>query len=292
MQKYLLIKKNYIDLKYYDQFIKNQIGGKEKNNTYDLTKLSHFEISRNNSILINKPNEKQQCRLDISGNLFIKLSSKYVPAVDGLIIDTNISSINHIDYEMHNTKKTFLGLFFEYQNGKYLISFDDSENKNIFANILTIFEKFIKKNGHQNVDENPRILDHHYGDLVLFTPKLLKCMQKGKKYYIVQGQHWSADYEGKNSIMVLDYENTHFDGENYLLYGTITNKMYGKERLESKLKSGSPFSIISSYGQDGYFYTGTGIDPVHLITKIRDEFELPKDLPKALLFNCHTKCKC
>ena len=88
--------------------------------------------------------------------------------------------------------------------------------------------------------------------------------------------------------MVLDYENTYFDGENYLLYGTITNKMYGKQRLESKMSYGDPFSIISSDGKDGYFYTGTGIDPIHLITKIRKGFKLPKDLPKALLFDCHT----
>lgn len=156
-----------------------------------------------------------------------------------------------------------------------------------------ILKKYIKPSIERDTsDTNPRILNHHYGDMVLFTPKLLPCMEKGKKYYIVQGQHWFADYEGLLSIMVLDYSGTHFDGNDYQLQGTITNKKYGTKRLESKLDSGALFSIISSDGKDGYFYTGTGIDPVHLMTKLREGFKLPEGLPDATLFECGTKCNC
>ncbi len=263
----------------------------ENKKTINLTKCESFEIRRNNSLIVNNPKEKQICNIDTNGNLYLILSSLYVPDINRHVIKKNLSSFKYVNVEKFEGKdNTYVDLMFIDQDDKdamYSVLFVDDNEK-----ILKMIEKNVGKNKEANgwtADTNPRILNHHYGDLVIFTPKLLKQMEKGKKYYIVLGQNWDADYDGHYSIYVLDYEGYHKgdDINGYSLYGTMTNEADGKQKLQSSLNDGPPFSIISANSDEEYFYTGTGIDPVHLITQFREGFKVPKKISHlgAQLFN-------
>lgn len=274
MDIYIKIKNDYIAIK------ESQRGGDKSNKTsgsFDLTKFKSFEIRRNNSLIASKKKGKLKCTIDSDGNLYLKFSSLYVPQIDGDVIEKNISSFEHATVEPFDAQdKKYVDLMFIDKNVMYSITFIDND-----GTILKIIDKYIKKdqkfdaNFAWTADTNPRILDHHYGDLILFTPNLLKDLEKGKKYYIVSGQHWDVDYDGKYSLSVLDYQGVHKeeDSEGYMLLGTIVSEAYGKEQLHDEDKS---FSMMSALSDNEYFSTGTGIDPVHLVTKFRKDFKLPK----------------
>jgi hypothetical protein len=127
-------------------------------------------------------------------------------------------------------------------------------------------------------------LDHHYGDLRLFTPDLLKYLKKGQRYYVVSGQTWDIDYQGTHSIGVFEYQGTKAEKKTLYLYGRFWNVTGPGEHTFPDTQSQDPFSQVSSF-KNGHFGTGTGSDPVHLITSFRKGFSPSKKLPSAKLFS-------
>jgi cyclophilin family peptidyl-prolyl cis-trans isomerase len=232
----------------------------------DLTKLKNFQINRNNSVIVAKPKEKTIMTLNTKGDLYIKLSSKHVPTVNKEVIKINLKKLKYGYYDGE--------LFIFHKKVFYAIRFDlDSRKKSneIIDNILGKYSK--DKNIGNNSDSLLVTKDHHYGELILFKTTYLQKLVPGQKYYIVMLQNWSRDYTGKN-IHVLEYHGIE-DGK----LKTLKGKLYGKSKWTADLMDVDHATVT----------TGGGDDPVHLITKFRKGFKIPKSLPKAILFNPKTK---
>jgi|ETNvirenome_6_85_1030632.scaffolds.fasta_scaffold00148_32 hypothetical protein len=245
---------------------------------YDLTKIHQFHIIRSNSVIVAKKGKKQICTLDEKGNLYIKMSSKYVPSADSQIIELNIGKIN--------ITNEFNGLEFKYKKICYHIYYNLSSKRSskLIKIIDKIFDKYVKKLSSNKVwklicsnDSNNITKEHHYGNLILFYPHMLKQMKKGKKYYIVWQQGWNSEYTGYYNIAVMDYIDTRRSGSEVGIYGDIiqaNGSIYGKKQ----------YGIIHSYNSKEPFVSHGGDDPVHLVTKWRKGFKPPSSLPKANLF--------
>jgi hypothetical protein len=272
---------------------------KDETDHYDLTKFKDFSIRRNNSILVPRSGETQECILYSNGDLKFKISSEYIQSADGLEIDVNLNSLNNLEFETTDYKEIkYFDLSFDIKDVRYTLMFNISTKNEGTNDVEAIIKKNIKISSDRSRildDQLEEIHDHHYGDLILFTPELLKYMKKGQRYYIVFGQNWDEDYDGKYNIGVFEYDGSgkeENDPMNLLhLHGTfwINNDDSADSDQESKgtkypENQDNPFSIISSIDGD-YFGTGTGYDPVHLITKFRKGFKPNNKISNVTLFS-------
>ena len=236
------------------------------NNIIDITKFRGFKIIRNNSVIVPKKNKKHICTLNSKGTLYIKLSSKYVPKVNNLEININLKKIQF------NDGGGYVILMFKHKFALYDIWYKDLKFSKMKI-VKDLLLKYGNKKKYRRVgliDSMKQTKDHHYGDLKILDMKMVKKMKKNNKYYLVWGQIWDTDYTGKSGIIVFKYDNH----TNYSLYGTI----YRSDGTILYEKDDDVISISNSY-----FGTGTGEDPVHVITKFRRGFKPPAGLPKAKL---------
>lgn len=266
-------------------------------NNLDLTKLNNFGISRNGSEMIG--NKSQICNLDLINKLlYIKISSKYIIEADNqeIIIYLKNCYINgpyslknlnrkvwikiyffndDIDKNLSSSKSNkdieiYYSIYF-YTMNKTLLSFiyDMEQNNKLKSNQLS---KYI-------ADDSMKITkEHHYGELIR-GDIIINNLQKGKRYYIVIGQSWRTDYTGKYSIYILEYDGYVLTKNNGTHYD-IKGKMYDKKSFvgENIYDEKNKFSYFTD------FTTGSGMDPVHFITKWRKGFTPPTFKVSANLY--------
>ena len=196
------------------------------------------------------------------------MSSKYVPTADGQIIKFNIGKKKMLD------KWSFI-----FKKICYRIYFNSSSKRSskLIKIIDKIFDKYVKELSisHSTICDDI-IKEHHYGNLLLFYPHMLKQMKKGKKYYIVWQQGWDSEYTGYYSIAVMEYLDIKQFKPEISIYGDIImadGHIYKKEH-----------NPIHSYNHKQSFVSHGGDDPVYLVTKWRKGFKPPSSLPKANLF--------
>lgn len=212
--------------------------------------------------------------------LIIHFSSKYVPSLDGKKYRISLSDCSYDNYKSG-------------KNYRFKIGFEGNDLYSIIFNYTKKDEDLIEKiqdligseDDGPMMDSMDKTNDHHYGDLVIMTLDRLKKLKVGEKYYIVWGQSWDNDFIGKHGIAVLDYKgvresdgkgnddkNFYLKGDKYITGDIISiNKKYDAK-------------YVSCSRHNNYFNTGTGNDPVHLITKWQTNFHPPAKLPKANLF--------
>jgi hypothetical protein len=134
-------------------------------NTYDLTNCKKFEMIRNNSLI----SKYQIVTLNESGILHI------VTDFDEVYIDLYHV---HFEYEM---EKGYIGMAFDtIDNTRYRISITKHKQETEIDAILSLIPS------HYLLTSDDSLVitkGHHFGDLILFTPKLLKYLEKSKKYY-------------------------------------------------------------------------------------------------------------
>jgi hypothetical protein len=161
-----------------------------------------------------------------------------------------------------------------------MISINPTGGSKVIKDALEDAVKKYSKKSNQYSHLLPNIItDHHYGEMILFTPKQLKGMKSGNKYYIVCGQGWEGDYTGKIGIAIYEFKGYVRYDDGFLLKGRI----YGGNCSASEIYS-DDFSVFSTNYYSKYFNSGSGSDPVYLITKFRKGFSPPKSLPDAKLF--------
>lgn len=229
--------------------------------------MNKFVISRNNSTIVPKTGQKIIAHLTPDEKIYIKLSSKYVPQVDGEVINVKLNHLQNLDY---GCSGNYCSLSFIYQNRHYYISFrGDSRKPQVMGGIKNMMLKNKKPMNYKlsAADSRDYTPDHHYGELVAMSPVRVRRLKPGHKYYLVWGQHWDRDYEGKHSIAVLEYEGM----KNGELEGTIRAVNYDIEA-----------NLIRDTG--GIYGSGSGDDPIHFVKQWRKGFKPPAKLPKAELF--------
>ncbi len=237
-------------------------------NTYDLTNCKKFEMVRNNSLL--KVSQYQLVTLDEIGMLHIVFNKDFNP-MDFYI---NLHKVN-LEYSIG---KGYIEMAFDdIDLNRYRLRITKhNQEGQIVAILQTIPFHYLLTSD----DSLPITKNHHFGDLVLFTPNLLKYLQKYVKYYIVIGQQWDTDYTGERSIGVLQYEGVVKNDIGSLdIIGTLWN-IFGDKQKEIVTKE-DKFSPITSNGMAGFFGTGSGHDPVHLIVRFAKKFHPPTFLPSA-----------
>lgn len=121
--------------------------------------------------------------------------------------------------------------------------------------------------------------DTYYGDLTLLTTARMKRLKKGEKYYIAWGQRYHTDYD-TTDISVLEFIGYKKIGDDIFLYG----KVYTKDKIWDESGKSDDFSALSIHEGNKFVTTGSGDDPVHLVTKLNKNIKLPKKLPRAKVF--------
>jgi hypothetical protein len=231
-------------------------------NTYELTNCKKFEMIRNNSLI----SKYEIVTLNKMGILHV------VDDFGEVYID-----LYHFKFE-YEMEKGYIEIAFDtIDNTRYRLRITNHKQESGINDILSLIPSHYLLTSD---DSLPITKGHHFGDLILFTPKLLKYLEKSRKYYIVVGQQWDTDFTGERSIGVLQYEGfvkNEFGSIDIL--GIMWN-IFG-DRQKEVVRKEDNFSPISSDGMTGLFGTGSGHDPVHLILRFAKKFKLPKFLPKA-----------
>jgi hypothetical protein len=235
-------------------------------NTYDLTNCKKFEIVRSNSLL--KVSQYKIVTLNTKGMLHIVLNKDFNPIEDYI-------NLHQVNFEYSMAKGYIEIAFDDIDLARYRIRITNHKQElKIDAILKTIPSRYLLTSD----DSLPITIGHHFGDLILFTPKLLQYLHKSVKYYIVVGQQWDTDYTGERSIGVLQYEGVVKNDFGSLdVLGIMWNLCGDKEKEE--VKKTDNFSPISS--NSGLFGTGSGHDPVHFILRFAKKFKPPKFLPRA-----------
>jgi hypothetical protein len=242
----------------------------------DLTELKNVKINRNNSVLVPIGNKKQEGFLHKDGTLVLKMSSKYVSEADNQKITVDKSKITVRDSNTSGSKFSNYIIDFDHNGIEYIMRFFGNPAIMKRVNEILLGYKKGTYGGMMN-DSLSVTKEHHYGDLVSLTEKIRKKLKKGTKYYMVYGQGWDSNYTDGMSVLEYngiiekdDKRNWHF---NAIAMDGYIHEHDGKEDA----------SIISFYGssEDEHWSTGTGDDPVHLVTRLRKGFTPPKYLPKA-----------
>jgi hypothetical protein len=203
----------------------------------------------------------QIVKLYNNGRIYIKLSSKYIPKANNLVIDTNIKNLGTIFFD----KQSFIS--FRYNKILYELYFNAGKrDMEMLIKINEIFKKYSKKliEGYYEYLNYPQeINEHHYGDLILFKMSYLKKFKKGHRYYVVNG-----DYTGNHNIYVFEYNRDgDEDEENYGIMHYANGKqgdaLFNPDDIYADIRSGR----------------------LYLVKKWRKGFVPPKSLPKAKLFS-------
>lgn len=236
---------------------------------YDLSNELHFRFTRNNSVI--KSKTKIQCLL--SDNELIIISDNMIMPVKKKII----VSLSKVYYDKLKTSDI---LYLQFKQDGYWYEVYLKLSKKNSKDIMEIIHKKCNKGVLFVMDMAPIIKDHHYGDLILFKPSHLKNMIIGQKYYIIWGQAWYNNYNGLGSIAVIEYKGYVKETDKKLgtagCYGYLLGSIiWGKNKMDS--------SALKFY-TNTYVNTGSGMDPVYLVSKWRKGFNPPKGLPKAKLF--------
>lgn len=237
----------------------------DKMNQVILLKSNEFYVNRNNSLIIPKSPTKIFLEIRNSNSFYLHLSSKYVSQADGLIIDEKLDDLNY--YFNDGVMR------FTYDNINYEIYIKSDKRKNKLPIIFNILEKYKKnKSIYWDVplmDSLPITTQNHYGTLILFRMPLLKKMKPGNKYYMVHGNQWHNDFNGKYHIMIYEYPG----GKNLI---DEYDYLKGRECVYNN-KMGK-FTWTKSYIRDSNdeFVEYGGDDPVHLVYEWNPDFRIPK----------------
>jgi len=256
----------------------------------DFYKLKDVVHIRNMSRIKPKNNKSGKMCLN-KKYLDIIFNSKYVHSIHNkhIKIPTHKLSYKKVDNRLINSKnKNILSIVWN-ENNIYNNLISIKSNKNIINKIITILKKGKAKNITNKMMKllNPifkyKIINHHYGDLLLFTKDKLNKMKPGDKYYITGSPFLINDFTGKNSIAVLQYN------------GITLNKNYNKKNIynykyfiNGKVIFTDEIFDASGIGTNNKIFYGPGNVGnkmiIYLITKWQKGFKPPQRLPKAKLY--------
>lgn len=243
--------------------------------SYILDSYKKFQLTINSSVIVPKKGETISCVLDKNG-LKLDVSSKYFSYFDGKKIFVPFKKLVSDCFD-NTCTVGYIG------KDIILVKFElDKRNNN--DDLFELIDK-MKKYDYADVGYIPKI-EHMYGTLELLTVDKLKKLKKGENYYLVVGQQWDSDFTGADSINVLEYEGYEYEGQGKNSYSSIMLMGNLYSRYEGKLYNWGA-NIIDSQGcleNSCTMVTGTGADPVYLITRFRKGFVAPSFLPKASTF--------
>jgi hypothetical protein len=211
---------------------------------------------------------KKHNMIAIDGSkILLNLNSEYIKKFDNIDIKIKLNPINYGEFMIDgNTfciglfhKKNFYRIDFQFNNKNEI-----NELKNHLINYLSECNLNECKYLFKDFDV---MLDHHYGTLKLITDDIVSKLKNGKIYYILLGQIIDQDFKG------------------YSLYALKFKDSIEKSSLYTIKKGNLKIEENYLYDCDGYYGTGSGCDPVYVISRINKDFKLFKDVPKLDTLN-------
>ena len=238
---------------------------------YEIDKQKNFTLEINHSRIIPKKNKKISCILT-QKELLLDISSKNFAEFDNKKLTIPFSKLKSNDDPAY--------VIFGYiSNEDSIIIHFDIDQRSTDQRLLELIDEM------EPLEMNSDMLaktEHMYGTLELLTVSKLRKLKKKEKYYIVWGQTWNTDITGKYSIAVLEYDDIiriNSAYPEYVIDGIVYYLSDGKINEFTGEDIGTGFCDKPSC----YFHTGSGSDPVHIVTKFRKGFKPPIKLSN--LFN-------
>lgn len=226
-----------------------------------LKQFDNFTINVNNSILSNR--DSFICNID-DNLLYIYFDNRFIPEINGLIINEPFYNLNYL---YHNINDNKVIIQFIYDNLYIEIKFDiDPYKHNNIINLLYHIHFMDKKIDFNNLKH---IKLHHYGELFILNIYNIKRIKQNHDYLIIVGKNWIVDYDGSESIGVLNYSNYYYDDytKKYVIDGSV------RTIVDDKLIefNASDFDYSNNTFHTDYY-------PVYVVVEFRNRIRLDKRL--------------